>query len=99
MDQVQYMMYQTLSALDYCHQRNVIHRDLKPDNLLINKTCVVKLCDFNLARDFLEVDEPDSVDPPQSSPKLQRTFTVKMVSPYYRAPEICMKDARYTQVY
>jgi serine/threonine protein kinase len=40
---------QVLSGLDFCHGRGVIHRDLKPHNVLINRTGECKICDFGLA--------------------------------------------------
>lgn len=46
----QYFMYQLLKALKYVHSANVIHRDLKPPNLLVNSNCDLALCDFGLAR-------------------------------------------------
>lgn len=41
--------YQVADALHYCHQRNVIHRDLKPDNLLLAQGDQIKLADFGLS--------------------------------------------------
>ncbi|KAF7114142.1 hypothetical protein CNMCM5793_007720 [Aspergillus hiratsukae] len=46
----QYFIYQILRGLKYIHSANVIHRDLKPTNILINENCDVKICDFGLAR-------------------------------------------------
>ncbi len=50
-----FVMYQILSAINYCHKINIIHRDLKPENVLIfdrdsNSFPRVKICDFGLAR-------------------------------------------------
>ena len=43
---------QLLEGVSYCHQHRVLHRDLKPQNLLINSTGLIKLADFGLARAF-----------------------------------------------
>lgn len=39
-----------MRGLKYIHSANVVHRDLKPKNLLINGNCDLKICDFGLAR-------------------------------------------------
>lgn len=45
-------MYQMLVGLYHLHSAVVIHRDLKPNNLLVNKNCDLKIGDLNLARKF-----------------------------------------------
>ena len=45
-------MHQILLGIEFCHGRRVLHRDLKPQNLLISRSGDIKLADFGLARAF-----------------------------------------------
>lgn len=49
-EHVRYFLYQLLNGLSYIHSANVLHRDIKPSNLLINGDCLLKICDFGMAR-------------------------------------------------
>lgn len=44
------IMYNTLCSLHFLHSYNVLHRDLKPGNILVDSNCNIKLCDFGLSR-------------------------------------------------
>ncbi len=48
--QVKVVMYRILLAINYMHSAGIIHRDVKPANILINSDCSIKLCDFSLSR-------------------------------------------------
>ncbi|XP_019727462.1 mitogen-activated protein kinase 15 [Hippocampus comes] len=82
-----YVMYQLLKAVKYLHSGNVIHRDQKPSNVLVDSDCVVKLCDFGLARS-LSQDQEDSGNP---------ALTEYVATRWYRAPEILLGSTRYTK--
>ena len=49
-DHIVTMMYNSFCALNFIHSANLLHRDLKPGNLLVDSNCCVRLCDFGLAR-------------------------------------------------
>ena len=53
---VQDMMYQLLQGLDFLHSHRVVHRDLKPQNILVTSGGQIKLADFGLARSVVSFD-------------------------------------------
>ena len=57
----QYILWQSLKALKYMHSAELLHRDMKPSNLLLNSDCLMKVADFGLARSLKRPD--DRVEP------------------------------------
>jgi serine/threonine protein kinase len=79
--QVRSYLNQLLSGIAYCHSHRILHRDLKPQNLLIDSDNSLKLADFGLARAF-------------GIPL--RTYTHEVVTLWYRAPEILLGSRHYS---
>ncbi|CAI8036264.1 Cyclin-dependent kinase-like 2 [Geodia barretti] len=77
---VKKIMWQVLKGVEFCHLHNVIHRDVKPENILISKRGVVKLCDFGFAR---------TIAPPGE------VYTDYVATRWYRAPELLVGDTCY----
>ncbi|KAI0697976.1 Pkinase-domain-containing protein [Cytidiella melzeri] len=81
LDLVKKFTHQLSSGLLYCHSHRILHRDLKPQNLLIDKYDNLKLADFGLARAF-------------GIP--MRTYTHEVVTLWYRAPEVLLGSRHYS---
>ncbi|ETW57450.1 CMGC/CDK protein kinase [Plasmodium falciparum Palo Alto/Uganda] len=76
------LLKQLLSGINYLHRNWVMHRDLKPTNLLYSNKGILKICDFGMARKFGHVTN--------------HNFTKNVVTLWYRAPELLLGEQCYT---
>ncbi|XP_075422431.1 cyclin-dependent kinase-like 4 [Ascaphus truei] len=74
------IMRQILQAVNFCHKHNCIHRDVKPENILLTKQGVIKLCDFGFARILTRPGDD---------------YTDYVATRWYRAPELLVGDTQY----
>ena len=80
MKYVKSFLYQLLKGVDFIHKNKVLHRDLKPQNLLINKDNIVKIGDFGLARGYgIPV----------------KNYTNEVVTLWYRSPDVLLGNKTY----
>ncbi|XP_005047925.1 PREDICTED: cyclin-dependent kinase-like 1 isoform X4 [Ficedula albicollis] len=77
---VKSITWQTLQAVNFCHKHNCIHRDVKPENILITKHSVIKLCDFGFARILTGPSD---------------YYTDYVATRWYRCPELLVGDTQY----
>nr|6V6A_A Chain A, Mitogen-activated protein kinase [Toxoplasma gondii RH]6V6A_C Chain C, Mitogen-activated protein kinase [Toxoplasma gondii RH] len=87
----QYIVYQLLRAIKYMHSGELLHRDMKPSNVLLNSECQVKVADFGLARSVAHSESNNSEA--GGNPVL----TDYVATRWYRAPEILLGSTSYTK--
>src|SRR5690606_10983117 len=82
-EQIKCIMHQILSGVNYMHCNNIIHRDIKGANILINNKGEVKLADFGLARTH------------NPNPNINKKYTNRVVTLWYRSPELLLGSTNY----
>jgi mitogen-activated protein kinase 1/2 len=84
-DHIQFLLYQILRGLKYVHSCGILHRDLKPRNLLVNKNCDLKICDFGLSRaNITSMVTPETL------------LTDYITTRWYRPPEVILSCKNYS---
>ena len=81
----QYIMYQLLKTLKYMHSAEILHRDMKPSNILLNSECHMKVADFGLARSITAIENEKTI------------LTDYVATRWYRAPEILVGSNKYSK--
>ena len=84
---IQCFLYQILCGLKYIHSADVIHRDLKPGNILVTSQGILKICDFGLARGINEKFMQNN--------RGSHNITHYVATRWYRAPELILSRRTY----
>lgn len=94
---VRSFMYQLLKGTAFCHENQVLHRDLKPQNLLINRKGELKLGDFGLARAFgVPVNTFSNEVRIHYHPTCRYNSRTQVVTLWYRAPDVLLGSRTYS---
>ena len=99
-DHVTIFIYQVLRGLKFLHGLGIIHRDIKPGNLLVNSNCLLKVCDFGLSREYGALINKQTPDSPLNDQVVDNTegfcaMTQEVITQYYRPPELLMGATKY----
>lgn len=77
---IRYYIYETLLGLDYCHSLGIMHRDIKPHNIMIDhEQRQLRIIDWGLAEYYVPGKE----------------YNVRVASRYYKGPELLVDDMLY----
>jgi len=90
--QIKCYMLQLLEGLHYLHGSQILHRDMKAANLLINNHGILQIADFGLARPY----DDDPPKPGKGGGEATRDYTTLVVTRWYRPPELLLQLRRYT---
>jgi mitogen-activated protein kinase 1/3 len=96
------IIYNFLCAINFLHSANIMHRDLKSENVLIDDECRIKICDFGMARTMITESMSKDYDNEQimSNQKAGRDDSMECLSrnvctKWYRAPELVLLQDNY----
>lgn len=108
-EHIQYFIYQILRGVLFLHSAEVVHRDLRPANILANKNCDLKICDLGMDHGVFK-DDDNSVQKLIDNPNLnielssemiyddsKKDLTEKVIARWYRAPECILSPNTYTK--
>ncbi|CAK4633007.1 hypothetical protein LEN26_010887 [Aphanomyces euteiches] len=95
-----YFLHQILRGVKHMHDNGVLHRDLKPGNILVTKNCQIKIADFGLARSVPKRNKPRPASAKTSKEHQDpdwQPMTEHVVTRWYRAPELMLQpDGQYS---
>jgi len=103
------ILYNLLCALNFVHTCGIMHRDIKPANILLTPQCVVKICDFGLARTELQKNEEEDKESngivtretrmpgeKKDKPKVRLHLSPAVQTRWYRSPEVMIVEPKYS---
>ncbi|KAF7457907.1 putative cell-cycle-assocaited protein kinase ERK7 [Cryptosporidium felis] len=99
----QYVIYQLTKVIKFLHSGGLLHRDMKPSNILLNAECHVKVADFGLSRSFVNTRRVTNAIPSKYEENTvtldyeQPILTDYVATRWYRAPEILLGSTKYTK--